>query len=118
MTVDIPDIQLERLDEIIKGQKLIIHLLSETMARSGQKMIWKISDIAAYYGKQYDTLRTSDRYLLPRFGESAFPTGPARWPVEECLLWIAKPDEEKRRAYQEHVRQQMRAEARKRKAAN
>ena len=118
MTVDIPDIQLERLDEIINGQKLILHLLSETMARSGQKMFWEISDIAAYYGKRYDILRTSDRYLLPRFGESAFPTGPARWPVEECLQWIAKPDDEKRRAYQEHVRQLMRAESRKRKAVN
>ena len=45
--------------------------------------------------KSYDTLRTTDRYLLPRFGESAFPTGAARWPLSECLEWFAKPDEEK-----------------------
>ena len=109
---------LNELRQLRSENQMIISLLTKGMALSGQRMIWKISDIAAYYGKSYDTLRTTERYLLPRFGQSAFPTGPARWPVEECLDWIQKPDEEKRSAYQEYVRQQLRAESRKRKAAN
>ena len=117
-TLLIPDYS-EQLQEIIHRQETTERLLMQVLAVSGQRMVWKISDIAAFYGKSYDTLRTTDRYLLPRFGESAFPTGAARWPLSECLEWFAKPDEEKRSAYQEHVRQQLRAESKKRrKAAN
>ena len=119
MILEIEDSELlkpiiETQEQILKQQNMIISLLGKFMLISGQKSVWRISDIAKHYGKAYDTLRTTERYLLPRFGESAFPTGPARWPIEEVLEWMAKPDEEKRKAYQEHVRQRFRAEARKR----
>ena len=76
-TLLIPDYS-EQLQEIIHRQETTERLLMQVLAVSGQRMVWKISDIAAFYGKSYDTLRTTDRYLLPRFGESAFPTGAAR----------------------------------------
>ena len=106
--------ELNALREEVKAErKVLMHLL----ALSGQKVVWKISDIAEATGYSYEFLRTGGRYLLPRFGESAYSSGAARWPLSECLEWMAKPDEEKRKAYQEHVRQQMRAESRKRNAA-
>lgn len=119
MTLEIKDGEIlapleKKQEEMDRKLDILISLFGKFMLVSGQKSVWRISDIAKHYDKAYDTLRTTERYLLPRFGESAFPTGPARWPIEEVLEWMAKPDEEKRKAYQEHVRQRFRAEARKR----
>ena len=119
MMVEIPNPSDAKLDEIIRRQEATEKVLMHLLALSGQKMVWKISDMAEATGYSYEFLRTKGRYLLPRFGESAYSSGVARWPVSECLEWMAKSDEEKRGAYQEHVRQQMRAESKKRrKAAN
>lgn len=119
MMVEIPNPSDAKLDEIIRRQEATEKVLMHLLALSGQKMVWKISDMAEATGYSYEFLRTKGRYLLPRFGESAYSSGAARWPVSECLEWMAKSDEEKRGAYQEHVRQQMRAESKKRrKAAN
>ena len=118
MMIEIPNPSDEKLDEIIRRQEATEKVLLHLLALSGQKMVWKISDIAEATGYSYEFLRTTGRYLLPRFGVSAYTSGAARWPVAECLEWMAKPEEEKRSAYQEHIRQQMRAESRKRKAAN
>ena len=114
-TLLIPDYS-EQLQEIIHRQETTERLLMQVLAVSGQRMVWKISDIAAAMNLSYEFLRTTGRYLLPRFGESAFPSGAARWPLEECLAWMAKPDAEKRAAYQEYQRQQLREEARKRQS--
>lgn len=105
---------ISELRQIKEENKLIISLISHFILVSGNKSVWKISDIARMTGESYDTLRTTHRYKLPRYGQSAFPNGPARWPVDEVLEWLAKPESEQRAAYNEHVRQCFREEARKR----
>ncbi len=107
---------IERLDGIAQQQKTLTRAVVYLSTTSSKKVVWKISDIAAAMNLSYEYLRTTGRYLLPRFGESAFPSGAARWPLEECLAWMAKPDAEKRAAYQEYQRQQLREEARKRQS--
>ena len=97
--------------EMQAQRTVLMHLL--TLNR--QKMVWKVADMAAALGSSYEQLRGKDRWKLPRFGQSAFPTGPTRWPLEECLDWIAKSDEEKLAAYQQYIRAEMRKESAKRK---
>lgn len=48
--------------------------------------------------------RGSERYLLPRFGESGYPTGKCRWDTEEYLRWRKIPPEERRQMYFEHLK--------------
>ena len=107
---------IDRLDGIAQQQKTLTQAVVYLSTTSSKKVVWKISDIAAAMNLSYEYLRTTGRYLLPRFGESAFPSGAARWPLEECLAWMTKPDAEKRAAYQEYQRQQLREEARKRQS--
>ncbi len=106
---------VEELRQVREENKLIISLISNLILVSGNKSVWKISDIARVIDESYDTLRTTHRYKLPRCGQSAYPNGPARWPVDEVLEWLAKPESEQKAAYNEHVRQCFREEARKRK---
>ena len=108
---------IEEQRETNRKIDMILSFMSKFMLISGQKSVMKVSDIANLTGKGEDRLRGKDRWMLPRFGESAFPSGPARWPLEETLEWIAKPDSEKQRAYAEHVRQRFAEEARKRRKA-
>ena len=116
--IELPDSpDSEVLNEILANQKLIISMLGDYMLVSGQKSVWKISDIAKRTGFSVESLRGKDRWMLPRFGESAFPSGPVRWPVDECLEWLKRPVSEKQRAYAEHVRQRFAEEARKRRKA-
>lgn len=116
--IELPDSpDSEVLNEILANQKLIISMLGDYMLVSGQRSVWKISDIAKRTGFSVESLRGKDRWMLPRFGESAFPSGPARWPVDECLEWLKRPVAEKQRAYAEHVRQRFAEEARKRRKA-
>lgn len=111
---------VEELRQVREENKLIISLLSNFILVSGSKSIWRISDIARATGESYDTLRTTRRYKLPRCGQSAYSDGPARWPVNEVLEWLAKPESEQKAAYNEYVRQCFKEEARKRnkKAVN
>ena len=43
--------------------------------------------IAKIEGVSVSHLYGAGAYLLPRFGESAFPTGPNRWPTQEYDKW-------------------------------
>lgn len=54
----------------------------------GLKTVVDISDVANIEGVSLSFIKQSEnRYLLPRFGESAYPTGPVRWPIEEYTAW-------------------------------
>ena len=59
--------------------------------QNGLKSTLDISDIAGIEGVSVSFIKQSEnRYLLPRFGESAYPTGPVRWPIEEYVVWRRK----------------------------
>lgn len=47
----------------------------------------RISDIARIENISGTHLRGKGRYLLPRFGVSAYDDGTIRWPMEEYLEW-------------------------------
>lgn len=103
MTYDFPEIK-----EIDKRLTAIEELLVQTIAIGGGKTTWTVSDVARVEGISAPQIRTTEKYLLPRFGQSAFPDGTTRWPIEECLAWRKIPPEERKRAYEEHCRQMRR----------
>ena len=75
------------------------------------KKVVTVKDIAYLESVAISRLRAggAERYLLPRFGQSAYPTGVTRWPFAEYDEWSAKDPEERRQAYLEHLRQQAKA---------
>ncbi|MCF7944484.1 MAG: hypothetical protein K9L24_00785 [Spirochaetia bacterium] len=61
-----------------------------------QPDIVKIKDIAYMENVSHSLLRGKCRYLLPRFGVSAYEDGPIRWPLEEYMEWRKiEPDKRK-----------------------
>ena len=115
-TITFPDYS-DDIAKIIRNQESLSRLVTLLLHKSTLPSVVKISDIANMYGYSYDFLRTTGRYLLPRFGESAFSEGAARWTAEEWLAWDSKPIEEKQAAYHEWQRQQLRKESLKRRKA-
>lgn len=106
MDINIPEI--EGLRKRIEFQtNLIEFFLSKSCA---SKRVVNIQDIARLEGVSISQLRQggSERYLLPRFGESAFPTGRPRWSIDEYLEWSKKDPKEREAAYRLHLREELR----------
>ena len=100
--VTIPDapasVATEKLDRIEK-------MLSFLLVNPDKKIV-TIDDIAVWEGVSISQLRKGgkQRYLLPRFGQSAYPDGRTRWPIDEYLAWSARPASERKAEYMEHLR--------------
>ena len=62
-----------------------------------------INEIAVIEGVGKQLIYTTARYLLPRFGVSAYPDGVTRWPVEEYYEWKRIPLDERRKRFKELV---------------
>lgn len=111
MTFELPEIKLmeKRLSSIEKMVQTLI------VAR-GCKAVVTVKDIAQMEGVSLSQLRLGgpERYLLPRFGESAFPTGTTRWPIEEYIEWRMRDPEERETEY----RKALLKEARMKRAEN
>lgn len=60
-------------------------------------------NIADIEGVSFNHIMGKARYLLPRFGVSAFPDGRRRWPLEEYLAWHRKPVQEKIALYDHYL---------------
>lgn len=104
MKLDVPEIEeLRRQMEILMDY---VQLVTET----GGKLTVNLSDIAHKEGVNVSQLRkgSKDRYLLPRYGESGYPTGRTRWDTMEYARWRHIPPEERRRGYLEHLRSEVR----------
>ena len=54
-----------------------------------------VKNIADIEGVSVSHISGKARYLLPRYGESAFPDGYRRWPLDEYLAWRKRPIEER-----------------------
>ena len=68
-------------------EELLIYFRAMAM-QNGLKTTMNISDVAGVEGVSVSFIKQADnRYLLPRFGDSAYPTGPVRWPIEEYVAW-------------------------------
>lgn len=104
MEVRIPEVQA-LAEEVRELRTLVVRLLatskegSLTVSVLDIARIEKVSPSQLYAGG-------SERYLLPRFGESAYPTGTTRWPLEEFLEWHAKDPKERKDAWIRHLREQ------------
>ena len=109
MTFDFPEInslagRMDRLESLI----------AEMMVRSCDRSVVTVEDVCRIEGVSRSQIRPggSERYLLPRFGESAYPTGKTRWPMEEFIEWRKRPPEEREQEYRRkllHEARDMRA---------
>lgn len=96
MTFDIPEVNAltQRMDSLES-------LLAEMIIRSGERSTVTVEDVCRIEGVSRSQVRLggAERYLLPRFGESAYPTGKTRWPIEEFMAWRKRPPEERAQEY-------------------
>ena len=96
MTFDIPEMSAltQRMDRLES-------LIAEMMVRCCDRSVVTVEDVCRIEGVSRSQIRIggSERYLLPRFGESAYPTGKTRWPMEEFMAWRKRPPEERAQEY-------------------
>lgn len=96
MTFDIPEIatlsvRIEKLESMI----------AEMMVRSCDRAVVTVDDVCRIEGVSRSQIRPggAERYLLPRYGESAYPTGKVRWTMEEFIAWRKRPPQEREQEY-------------------
>lgn len=104
MTIEIPEIvALEREVARLKQQ---FSIFQTTIPFQKQKKTISIKEIANIEEVSISQLRPNgaERYLLPRFGQSGYPTGKTRWDIAEYQEWREIDPEERRQAYLEYLR--------------
>ena len=108
MNVAIPE-----LDEIRGEMRSLRETVGVLIAISGVKKTVTVSDIAKMEGVAASQLRKGgkERYLLPRFGQSGYPTGTCRWDLSEYIEWSKIDPAERQRMWYEHLRNTARREA-------
>lgn len=101
MNVVMPEMEAMK-NEVENLTNLFLDFLVQTKSRQTVN----VADIARMEGVSVSQLRKGgkERYLLPRFGESGYPTGSVRWDLSEYLDWRRKPAEERLNAYNAHLR--------------
>lgn len=104
MEVRIPEMQ-ELAREVHDLKDIVVRLLATS--KEGTLTV-SVLDIARMEGVAPSQLYQGgkERYLLPRFGESAYPTGTTRWPLEEYLEYRKLDPEERKAAWLRHLREQ------------
>lgn len=108
MNVAVPEIE-EMRNELNSFKETVEMLL----VVSGVKKTVTVSDIAKREGVAASQLRKGgkERYLLPRFGQSGYPTGICRWDLSEYLEWSKIDPAERQRMWYEHLKSTARREA-------
>lgn len=89
-------------DYVVAEIKSLKELVLSVLASTARRSVYTVADIARMKGVSPAHLRKVEPYLMPRFGESAYPDGPARWDISEYIEWDGKPIEDRRRAWQEN----------------
>ena len=102
MTVQLPEI--EKLEKTVASLRREFNYFLNSS--TNVKKTVTISDIAKMEGVSVSQLRKGgkERYLLPRFGVSGYPTGAVRWNISEYLDWRAIDPRERQQAYLESLR--------------
>lgn len=100
------NLEMPEMAEMKREVENLSSMFEIFLIRNKQKATVNISDIARIEGVSLGQLRKggTERYLLPRFGESGYPTGSVRWDLDEYLDWRKKDPNERRMAYLEHLR--------------
>ena len=65
--------------------------------------IVRVKDVAKMENVSSRQLYQTEAYLLPRFGQSAFPAGSIRWPLEEYLSWRSIDPKKRIEMWHEHL---------------
>ncbi len=101
----------ELLDDMRKMYEEILIRLSRI--EDAQKLCKTITvkEIAGIEGVSMSLIKTNARYLLPRFGESAYPDGLRRWDLDEYFAWRRIPSSERKKMLEEHREQEEAAKA-------
>ena len=99
--MEIPTIaDFQRLESELAEVKAILSLYAQ---RTPVPKVVTIADIARIEGVSKSQLYQNEQYLLPRFGQSAFPMGVTRWPLEEYLAWSRRDPAERHREWLSHL---------------
>jgi len=99
--MEIPDKQdFQRLEREVGEVKAMLTLFA---SRSPLPKVIKVADIARIEGVSVSQLWKTEKYLLPRFGQSAFPVGSVRWTLDEYLEWSRRDPSERHRAWMAHL---------------
>lgn len=91
----------EDLDHFEQKLDLLNDQLSTILLIARLPTIVKISHIARMENVSVSFIRGKGRYLLPRFGVSAFEDGTTRWPMREYLEWRAIPPEKRKQMWKD-----------------
>jgi len=99
--VEIPSLSdFQELKHELSEVKAILSLYAQ---RTPVPKVVTIADIARIEGVSKSQLYQTEQYLLPRFGQSAYPMGTTRWPLEEYLEWSRRDPSERHRAWMAHL---------------
>jgi hypothetical protein len=99
--MEIPSLSdFQRLEYELSEVKTILQLFA---TKASLPQVIKVADIARIENVSVSQLWKNERYLLPRFGQSAFPEGSARWSLEEYLEWRHQDPKARHRAWMSHL---------------
>lgn len=102
------ELNLPELNSIRKSIDDLYRIIDHLAETGKIKKTVGMQDIAYMEGISLTSLRTKERYLLPRFGESGYPTGSVRWDLDEYIEWRKRPAEERERAWKAYLLEEMR----------
>lgn len=101
------ELQIPELKDIRESIDSLYRILDVMIASGKAKKTVTVDEIAKMEGVSNSQIRQREKYLLPRFGESGYPEGPRRWDFEEYLEWRKIPPEERKKAWQQSLREEL-----------
>lgn len=107
--MEIPSLEdFKKLETEVSEMKSILKFFA---TKAGLPAVVRVSDIAKIEGVSRSAIYKEERYLLPRFGLSAYPTGSIRWPLDEYLEWRKKDPYVREQAFQQHLKEERKRSA-------
>lgn len=103
------DLRIPEVERLEKKVDRLETILSDLVVTAGYRATVTIKDVARIEGVSISQLRPGgrQRYLLPRFGDSGYPTGTCRWDLTEYLDWRKQDPYEREMAYRRHLEAEM-----------
>lgn len=105
-------VELATAEDFQRVERKVDFLISMSIKTGRISKTMTIPQIAPMLGFSAQTLRTTKRYLLPRFGVSAYKGRVARWNTEEVMAHLQRPEPEliaEYEQYQENMVNQIQA---------
>lgn len=102
------DVTVPEIAELSRQMAIMMDYV-QIVAETGGCVTVSVNFIAKKEGVSASQLRKGgrERYLLPRYGKSGYPTGRTRWDAMEYAQWRHIPAEERHKGYLEHLRQEV-----------